>query len=365
VTVTATNTLTLRGTTPDGANPSGIFARAQELTERAGAAGTVQVQARDVVLSDGAQISSTRGPGQGETVAVSAANALTLTGQQSGLRTTAEGSGQGGDIVLQARVAHLTEGAAISAQCSGTGKAGTLRLQVQEQFRSANSTVTTAADRSGGGDITIEAGVVHLTDSSVTAAAKGTGVDSNGGNVTIRSGAIALNHSQVKASALRGHGGKISIGSPGGVLLTDAGTCPARSCLDASAGDPELSGTVEVSAPETEVREAVTPLPHTFASAATLLRDRCAARLHEGIVSSLVERGRDGVPASPDGPLPSRLAGTPPAAATPRTAGQRRRKTPVVQQGGLQRDTTGQLQITNWPMLAASAQVQEVECGAR
>jgi hypothetical protein len=40
---------------------------------------------------------------------------------------------------------------------------------------------------------------------------------------------------------------------------------------------------------------------------AALLRDRCAARLREGAVSSLVERGRDGVPATPEGVLPSRL----------------------------------------------------------
>ena len=65
-------------------------------------------------------------------------------------------------------------------------------------------------------------------------------------------------------------------------MLTDAGTCPApaRSCLDASSG-VGLPGTVEVRAPETEVRGAVAPLPQTFASAATLLRDRCAARLHD------------------------------------------------------------------------------------
>src|SRR2546425_741384 len=83
---------------------------------------------------------------------------------------------------------------------------------------------------------------------------------------------------------------------------------------------------------------------------------RWAARLHEGPVSSLVERGRDGGPASPEGLLPSRLAGTPPGAATPRTAGQRRRKAPVAHQGGLQRDANGRLQIKDWPTLAASAQ---------
>ena len=45
----------------------------------------------------------------------------------------------------------------------------------------------------------------------------------------------------------------------------------------------------------------------SFAPAAELLRDLCAAQLHEGNVSSLVARGRVGMPASPEGILPSRL----------------------------------------------------------
>jgi hypothetical protein len=49
------------------------------------------------------------------------------------------------------------------------------------------------------------------------------------------------------------------------------------------------------------------PVPLVFASAAVLLRSPCAARLHAGTVSTLVERGRAGVPATPDGVLPSRL----------------------------------------------------------
>src|SRR5262249_32704501 len=117
-------------------------------------------------------------------------------------------------------------------------------------------------------------------------------------------------------------------------------------------------------APETEVRGAVVPLPQTFASAATLLRNRCVARLHEGTVSSLVERGRDGVPAHPGGLLPSRLSAPQSGATTPRATGQRRRKPPVAQQGGLQRDATGQVQIAHWPTAIASAEGQE-DCDAR
>jgi hypothetical protein len=68
-----------------------------------------------------------------------------------------------------------------------------------------------------------------------------------------------------------------------------------------------IAGTVDIQAPVTNLSGLVAPLPPEFAQVAALLRDQCVARLREGAVSSLVERGRDGMPASPEGVLPSRL----------------------------------------------------------
>jgi hypothetical protein len=58
VTVTATDTLTLAGTSPIGAFISGIFANAQGRIVGAGAAGNIVVSAPRILISDGAQISS-------------------------------------------------------------------------------------------------------------------------------------------------------------------------------------------------------------------------------------------------------------------------------------------------------------------
>ena len=66
MTVTATDTLVLRGTTPDGIHPSGISVETQGEEPGAGDAGTVMVAGRTVQLTDGALISSsTFGPGRG------------------------------------------------------------------------------------------------------------------------------------------------------------------------------------------------------------------------------------------------------------------------------------------------------------
>ena len=123
----------------------------------------MNVQARNVQISEGAQISSsTRGSGPGGTVQVTATEALTIAGRSgngsSGLFSTSEADGRGGDIHVQARHLTLSDGGSIATNSTGTGNAGTIQLQVQEQFLSTNSTVTTAAERSGGGDIVIQAG---------------------------------------------------------------------------------------------------------------------------------------------------------------------------------------------------------------
>jgi hypothetical protein len=315
------------------------------------------VEARTVRIADGAQIaSSTLGPGQGGTVTVTTADALTITGRDSGLRTTAASSGRGGDIAVDAHQVQLTEGAAISAESSGTGNAGNITIAVRDLFLSQHSTVTTHASQADGGNIHLTAPrLLRLRDSQITAAVGG-GPATVGGNITIDPQFVVLQNSQVVANAFEGQGGNIRVVA--GVLLAD----PA-SRIDASS-QRGINGQVNIQAPVTSISGTVAPLPQAFAPTAELLRNRCAARLHEGTVSSLVERGRDGVPASPEGLLPSRLAG-PPGAATPGAAGQRRRHTPVARQGGLQRDATGQLQITHWPASGATAQVQEVECEAR
>src|SRR5262249_16772663 len=106
-------------------------------------------------------------------------------------------------------------------------------------------------------------------------------------------------------------------------------------------------------------------LPQQFAQAAALLRNRCAARLQEGNVSSLVERGRDGVPANPDGVLPSRLFKAHAESNKPPKTGRQAKKTTAPSHPGLSRDGDGHLQIKDWPRLAGSPLAWEQECAGR
>jgi hypothetical protein len=259
------------------------------------------VQARAIGLSGEALIdSSTSGPGQGGTVTVTAAETLTVTGRQSSLRTNTAGSGRGGDLVLQARTVRLAEGAVISAQSSGRGTAGTIRLQIDEMFQSDNAFVTTASTRAGGGAIVLRAErLVWLRDSALTTSVQGGGGDA--GNITLDAPFVIVESSQIIANAFAGMGGNLHIGAA--VFLADpASRVEASSALG-------IDGEVEIQALVTNLSEVVAPLVQPFAPATGLLQARCAERLRAGGMSSFVLGGREGVPAEPEGGLPSPLVG--------------------------------------------------------
>ena len=96
----------------------------------------------------------------------------------------------------------------------------------------------------------------------------------------------------------------------------------------------------------------VTPLPPDFASAASLLRDRYAAQLQEGVVSSLIARGRTSVSATPEGILPSRLYQLDQALTAPPETERQSGKADAPQQGMLVEASLGKSQIVSTPFPA-------------
>src|SRR5439155_6182053 len=109
-----------------------------------------------------------------------------------------------------------------------------------------------------------------------------------------------------------------------------------------------INGQVNIQAPVTNISGTLVPLPQAFARATTLLSTRCAERLREGNVSSLVVQGRDGVPARPGGVLPMPLAlARPEAAEAVGTAGPPE-DTVASRVGVLHVDDHGQAQVRGW-----------------
>jgi large exoprotein involved in heme utilization and adhesion len=139
--------------------------------------------------------------------------------------------------------------------------------------------------------------MVQLINSKITASVGG-GPQTVGGNIAIEpSYYVILNDSQIVANAFEGKGGNIRIKA--GVFLASP-----ESVVDASS-TLGINGTVDIRAPVTSITGGLLPIQENFLNTETLLQDRCAARVREEKFSSFVISGRDGLPISPDGVLPS------------------------------------------------------------
>jgi large exoprotein involved in heme utilization and adhesion len=268
-----------------------------------GKAGDIEVQAGTVTLSGGGHISSsTRGDGGGGDVTVRASEAIVIAGQApstpSGLFSSTQGRGPGGNLRLAAPRLQLRDGGTISASSTGDGAAGMLVLDIGETFRSQGGRVTTQSDRAGGGRIELHAGsLIQLIDSELTSAVEGGGSDA--GNIFLDVPFVVLDQSLISANAFAGRGGNV-------LITAEAFLADPASRVSASS-DLGIQGTVDIRAPVTTLSGTLAPLPQAFVNVAALLPARCAARLSGGQTSSLVLGGRDGLPADPSGVLPSPL----------------------------------------------------------
>jgi hypothetical protein len=132
-----------------------------------------------------------------------------------------------------------------------------------------------------------------------TSVADGTG---SGGNIVIDTPLMVLDRSRIEANARRGAGGNITI-QAGQLLRTPDSVIQASSGLG-------LSGTITITAPNTDVAGSLVILPETFLDASSQLRETCAARGGRP-ASSLSSGGRDGLPPDPGAPLAASSFGQP------------------------------------------------------
>ena len=337
VTVNATDAILVSGRDSAGIE-SAVFSQTFGPSD----AGRVAVTTPHLTLADGGRIStSSFGPGSGGEVSIAATESISIAGRDSegnasGLFSTADKGGRGGNLQVTAPQFHLSDGGTISAQSSGAGDAGNILIQAGQTFQSRHGAITTSAEQGDGGNIRLIAGsLVDLRDSQITATVE-SGVGT-GGNITISTQSVVLNHSQIRADAFGGPGGNVRINAE--VFLADPGS-------QVSAFSPVIEGTVDIRAPVTDISGTVVPLSQSFARAMELLRNRCAESVRQVAVSRFVLGGRDGVPPEPGSPLLS-----PPVRREPHaTAGEaratgERRETGFVQAGGLERHTTDYLSI--------------------
>ncbi|MBH0183006.1 MAG: filamentous hemagglutinin N-terminal domain-containing protein [Nitrospira sp.] len=261
-------------------------------------AGQVTITADQLILDNGSIASSTvlNSPGRGGDVVlnvgiVSLTNGATINGSTAG-------TGHAGNITITAQSVTMSAGSSIAASSTGTGNAGNITIDSGSTVLMENSSITTEASQASGGQITINApNMIRLIDSTVSTSVAGAANDSNGGNISIDPDFVILKGSQILAQAFAGEGGDITIVA--GLFLADP-----SSIVDASS-DKGISGTVQINTPINNLSSVVGRLPESLVEVQALLRAACAARMAQRQASSFVERGRDSIPAGPEGLLTS------------------------------------------------------------
>ncbi len=178
----AAGNITLDGGTVQLTNRGAIVAA----TSGEGRAGVIAMSVERLILEGRAQIEGrSTGAGDGGAITITATETLTLSGVDTGLFTTSEGAGRGGEISLAGNRVQLESQAVISAASTGANNAGSVRVTAGD-FRSADSTLTTLATQADGGDLSLTArSLVFLRDSTLTAVALG-GAETVGGIIGIQ-----------------------------------------------------------------------------------------------------------------------------------------------------------------------------------
>ena len=322
-TVSANGEVLLSGTMLDG-TPGGIFSRTTGTEPGSGNGGNILLQANALAVQNGAQISaSSLGPGNAGSVTIegtaSPANSVVLDGPGSGIFTTTSGTGTGGNITIDANAVTLQNGAHLSSSSTGPGNTGNITISAGNQFAMTNSTVTTEASQSGGGAIKITTNPNGTVQlTNSTISASVLDGNGGGGSVNIDPQSVVLINSQILANAVFGPGGNIFITT--NLLLPDT-----ASVISASSQFGQ-QGTITVQSPISPASGKIVPLGQKPLIETALVSQRCAA-IADGKSSSFTVAGRDSLPAEPrdwlSSPLPlapADLAGKPASEPSTRTS---------------------------------------------
>jgi large exoprotein involved in heme utilization and adhesion len=166
-----------------------------------GQGGAIALEVGTLSLTGGARIDSgTSGGGSGGTVTVTAHDGLTLAGPNSGFFSDAAGSGGGGTLDLRARDIHLTEGAQLSATTSDSATGGDIQLEASGLVQLIDSKLTAFSTQGQEGNIRLNAPLVVLNRSEIRTL-RPQGFGGPGGNIRIEGAVFAVSSESVVSAS--------------------------------------------------------------------------------------------------------------------------------------------------------------------
>ncbi len=193
LTVTASDSVELSGTSPDGRN-SGLFS----LTQSASRAGDITINTRQLIVQNQAGISTDAQPastGEGGNLTIVATESVSLT--DSYLLTQTLGFGNAGDLMIETGQLIVQDGALVSAATYGQGKGGEIQVNassvdifgVGSDGMSTSGLYTFTFSTGQGGNITIDTRDFRVADGALLNAF--TIGEGNGGNISVNAHTFA------------------------------------------------------------------------------------------------------------------------------------------------------------------------------
>lgn len=327
---------------------SGRHALIASASVAAGDAGQVVIDAGSVRIDQGQISSQTTAESSGNVGRIEIDAASLALHDQGAISIEAEGTPGGGAALFQpeiqlhvAGVLELEAGAQITAESRGDAAAAPIFIEAGEVALDI-SEITTLSSSGDGGAISLSVDeLIGLSGSRIITSVESSG-SGNGGDIDISARGVLLDYGFIQANAPAGaKGGDIRIESD--ILLAASGLlevgglarrAPNRneeevaSVIQAASPGGE-QGRIEITAPELDLSGALLGLSAQLENPVRLAADPCAAAF-SGSFSSLVERGRGGLPATPSAAsspsiIPSRIEGQAKPDATSTMSNQPRR----------------------------------------
>jgi filamentous hemagglutinin family protein len=308
--VTASDTIEVIGTSANGRFASGLFAQ----TYAEGDAGDLTIATGRLLVRDGAQVAvNTFSTGNGGMLSITASDTIEVIDTSadgrfpSTLTARTIGDGNAGDLTIDTKQLIIQDGAEVNVSSTGTGIAGVLQVEANS-IRLDNQGKITADTSGGGGNINLSTGDLILRrGSSISTDARGR--DITGGNITIDTDnlvAVPREDSDISANATAGIGGRVIVNAIGifGTQFRLQDT-PLSDITATSELGPQFNGLVELNTPGIDPSRGLANLPTEVVDASNQIAQACGTRGAEAGKNEFTITGRRGMPSNPHEPLSS------------------------------------------------------------
>ena len=302
----------------DGENLAGFASAIGSTVEgtAVGNSGGINITTSNLTLSQGGAINgSTSGQGNAGAITIDASGNISAEGESFGGTASGifslvnpTGVGDAAGINIDTNNLSLTDNAGISVSSLGEGNAANLTIVSDSLVLSEGAFLAALTPVGTGGSINLQiADRITLRDNSlISAQAFGT---ANGGNLTIDTDFIIAypGNNDIIANAQQGQGGVIIIDAESLLGIEERDFLnDSTNDINASSQDSTLDGDIFINTSDVNPAQRTTELPSNIVEPGQTVAQACSDR-NTGVASTLMVKGRGGVPTLSNAPLSSEI----------------------------------------------------------